>query len=87
MTNANQATKTPAAPPDFEGAMKELEGIVRKLESGNTALEAAIEDYARGMKLKEICEKKLADARLKVESIMASADGTVTTRPFDAPES
>ncbi len=62
--------------------MKELEAIVRRLESGNADLESAIADYLKGTQLKEYCEKKLADARLKVESIVKSADGTLSTQPF-----
>jgi exodeoxyribonuclease VII small subunit len=67
----------------FEQAMKELEAIVRKLESGSADLEASINDYARGMQLKEYCEKKLADARLKVETIVKSAEGALSVRPVD----
>lgn len=72
--------------PSFEQALKELETIVRKLESGNTELEAAIEDYARGMELKAVCEKKLAEARLKVDKIIAQPDGSISTMPLDADE-
>ena len=68
----------------FEEALKELEAIVRKLESGAGDLEASINDYVRGTELKAFCQKKLADARLKVESILKSQDGDVKTKPFDA---
>jgi exodeoxyribonuclease VII small subunit len=68
----------------FEEALKELEAIVRKLESGSGDLEASINDYVRGTELKAFCQKKLADARLKVESILKSQNGDVTTKPFDA---
>ena len=59
----------------FEAAMKELEAIVRKLEGGQGDLEGSITDYARGVELKEHCQKKLADAKLKVEKVIAGADG------------
>ncbi len=68
----------------FELALKELESIVRKLESGSGDLEASIADYVRGTELKEYCQKKLADARLQVESILKAPDGTLHTQPFDA---
>jgi exodeoxyribonuclease VII small subunit len=67
----------------FEAALKELEAIVRKLESGSGDLEASINDYVRGTELKAFCEQKLKDARLKVEKIVKTADGTAT-QPFDA---
>lgn len=68
----------------FEEALKELEAIVRKLESGTGDLEASINDYVRGTELKAYCQKKLDDARLKVESIIKHADGSTSTKPFDA---
>ena len=68
----------------FEAAMKELEAIVKALESGNADLDRAIADYQRGNALKEHCLAKLAEAKLKVEQISARADGSVTTTPFNA---
>lgn len=67
----------------FEAAMKELEAIVRKLEGGNGELETAISDYTRGMALKDHCMQKLAGAKLQVETLMQSEDGTVSTQPFE----
>ncbi len=71
----------------FEEAMRELESIVRRLEGGQAELEQSIQEYSRGMALKQHCQKRLADAALKVEKIMQSADGTVRTEPFDTAES
>lgn len=68
----------------FEQALKELENIVRKLESGQGELEASIADFERGTALKEHCQKKLSDARMKVEKIIQTADGTLATAPLDA---
>jgi exodeoxyribonuclease VII small subunit len=53
----------------FEEAMKELERIVRDLESGQVKLDDAVKAYERGAALKRHCEAKLADARTKVEKI------------------
>ncbi len=75
-----------AAKPDtqsFEDALKDLEAIVRKLESGSGDLEASINDYVRGTELKAYCEEKLKAARLKVESILKAPDGSLTTKSFD----
>ena len=60
----------------FEDALAELESIVRKLESGDAALEDSIALYERGAALKAHCEKTLKSAREKVEKIILSADGT-----------
>lgn len=67
----------------FEDALRELEGIVEKLERGDAPLEASIEIYQRGAKLKAHCEGKLKDAQLKVEKIVLSASGKASTEPFD----
>ncbi len=66
----------------FEEALKELEGIVKRLESGAEGLEQAIQDFARGTTLKNHCQKKLEEARLKVEKLSESADGTLRAEPF-----
>lgn len=66
----------------FEESLKELETIVRKLESGQTDLDSAIKDYERGNELRKNCEEKLAQAKLKVEKIIKNENGKVTTEPF-----
>lgn len=63
----------------FEEALKELEGIVRRLETGEASLEQAIGDYEAGMQLKSLCQKKLEEARLKVEKIVKDTSGQLTT--------
>ena len=74
---------TDIASMSFEQALKELEAIVRKLEAGQGELENSILDYERGNLLKAHCQKKLADARMKVEKIIQSADGKVAVGAFD----
>lgn len=59
----------------FEQALKELETIVRGLESGQVDLEKSIVDYTRGAQLKDHCLTKLNEAKLKVEQITKNADG------------
>ena len=66
----------------FEAAMKELEAIVRALESGSADLDKAIADYQRGNALKEHCLAKLSEAKLKVEQIQMRADGSLATKEF-----
>lgn len=70
----------------FEKALGELEEIVRSLESGKAPLEESISAYERGVSLKTYCEKKLAEARLKIEKITLSPDGTPRTENFDIKE-
>jgi exodeoxyribonuclease VII small subunit len=80
--------KEPILPKDiaglsFEDALKELEGIVQQLERGQVKLDEAITAYERGALLKKHCEQKLAEAKMKVEKIVFSADGSVGTQPAD----
>jgi len=68
----------------FEDALGELEGIVKSLESGSTPLEQSIAAYERGMRLKQLCESKLSEARLRVEKIALDSNGAVTgVSPFN----
>ena len=67
----------------FEDALKELEGIVKQLEQGQVKLDEAIAAYERGALLKKHCEQKLAEAKMKVDKIVFSADGTVGSQPAD----
>ena len=64
----------------FETAIKQLEEIVRKLESGQVDLETAIADYEKGNELRKICEEKLGEAKMKVEQIIKNSDGTISTK-------
>lgn len=70
----------------FEEAMGELQTIVRKLETGDSALEDSISDYERGTLLKTHCESKLNDAKAKIEKIILQKDGSVKTQPLDPEE-
>ncbi|MFN9110266.1 MAG: exodeoxyribonuclease VII small subunit [Bacteroidota bacterium] len=82
----NNPAETSAAPENvsFEEALKELEAIVRKLEGGSIDLESSIQDYLRGTELKQYCDQKLKEARMKVEAIMKTQDGGLATKPLDA---
>lgn len=77
-----QKTNADIAALSFEAAMKELEAIVRALESGSSDLDKAIADYERGNALKTHCLAKLSEAKLKVEQIQMKADGSLATAPF-----
>ena len=56
----------------FEDAMKELEKLVDSLDKGDVSLDEAIKAYDRGSQLKEYCEKKLNEAKMKIETIQSS---------------
>ena len=66
----------------FEEALEQLEEIVSKLEDGSINLEESIEEYTRGVHLKNHCETKLKEATLKVEQIIIDKDGKFSTKEF-----
>lgn len=54
---------------DFEAAIAELEGIVKKLEEGDLALEKSLELYERGVTLSRFCHSRLEEAERRIEIV------------------
>ena len=52
---------------DFEGAIAELESIVKKLEEGDLALEQSLGLYERGVQLSRFCHARLEEAERRIE--------------------
>jgi exodeoxyribonuclease VII small subunit len=78
-------TDTPQQQPSFEEALKALEEIVHKLESGDAPLDESIALYERGQQLRALCQTRLDAAQARIEAIILGPDGSPQgTRPFDA---
>lgn len=58
----------------FEDNLAELENIVRKLESGDVALEDAIAEFQKGMKISETLKKILNEAEETLVKIVGKND-------------
>lgn len=71
------------APLSFEDALAELDQIVRGLEGGTLKLDAAIQAFERGVRLRRHCEAKLAEVEARVEALVQRADGSLATRPLE----
>jgi exodeoxyribonuclease VII small subunit len=68
----------------FEDALKRLEAIVQRLESGEASLDESITLYTEGADLRLQCEGRLKSAQERIDKIVLGADGVPTgTRPFD----
>jgi exodeoxyribonuclease VII small subunit len=52
---------------DFEAAVAELEGTVKKLEEGDLPLEKSLELYERGVQLSRFCHARLEEAERRIE--------------------
>ncbi|MGA1863580.1 MAG: exodeoxyribonuclease VII small subunit [bacterium] len=59
----------------FEKALKQLEEIVHKLESGDLGLEDSLELFEEGIKLSRFCSKKLELAEKKIEMLTKDEKG------------
>lgn len=80
-------SESPNDPSDlsFEDALKQLEEIVRKLESGDVPLDQSISLYEQGEKLRGLCQQRLEAAQAKIEKITLDRDGNAKgVTAFDA---
>lgn len=71
---------------EFEAALKKLETIVENLETGDLTLEAALKQYEEGVRLADICSKRLSEAEKKVEVLMRTSGGKFKTVAFENDE-
>ena len=83
MSSANQPSNAPVEQLSFEAALRELEGIVSRLEQGEVDLEDSIALYERGQALKLHCEQKLKSAESRLEKIVTGPKGAERTEPID----
>ena len=60
----------------FEENLKNLEFLVKELETGNVPLEDAIKKYTEAMELAKNCSDKLNEATESVNKILSS-DGEI----------
>ena len=67
----------------FEKALKELEEIVHKLESGDLGLEDSLRLFEEGIKLSRFCSKKLEMAERKIEMLTKDEKGENQIIPAD----
>ncbi len=76
---------TPVETLSFEDALKELERIVSRLESGDATLDESLALYERGDRLRARCAERLDQAQTRIEAIRLDADGRPAgTQPFAA---
>ena len=66
----------------FENAMETLENIVQELESGDLALEKAMQRFEEGIKLSKFCSDKLDETEKKITLLTGNTDNTISETPF-----
>jgi exodeoxyribonuclease VII small subunit len=68
---------------DFESALKSLEEIVVRLESGDLTLDQSLELFEEGINISRFCNSKLEEAERKVGILVKTADGGFKETPFE----
>ena len=71
--------------PSFEESLAKLEGLVAKLEAGDTPLAELVAKFEEGSKLLASCEAQLRAAELRIEQLRRDQERT-TLEPMDLGE-
>jgi exodeoxyribonuclease VII small subunit len=69
----------------FEESLKKLEKLVEKLERGSLPLEEAMEAFAEGVRLVNVCNQKLDEVENRVQMLVKNGPAGWTTSGFEAP--
>ena len=69
---------------NFEASMKRLNEIVGSLENGDSTLEESLKLYEEGVRLSQVCMKRLTEAQQKIEMLMRDSSGKLATEELDA---
>lgn len=67
----------------YEESMKELEQLVKDLESGDLSLDESIKKFEKGMKLSKHCSSLLEDAEKKISVLIEKENGEFTEESFE----
>ncbi len=67
----------------FETSIKQLENIVKELETGELPLEKAILKFESGIKYSTYCNDLLDKTEKKISILLQDAEGNVKEEPFE----
>ena len=70
----------------FEEALKRLEAIVKRLETGDLSLEEALAGFEEGVGLVRFCRERLTAAEQRLQLLLEQADGAVVCRTWEEEE-
>ena len=59
---------------NFEEALKKLESIVSKMESGTIPLDKALSMYEEGVEISQLCLKELDEAEVRLKKLTKKLD-------------
>lgn len=79
-------TETNGPDIDFEATLKELENLVKQMESGDLGLEESLAAFERGVKLTRQCQAALKNAELRVRVLTENDEfEDLDTEPVSEP--
>lgn len=67
----------------FEENIKELEGIVKRLEAGEVSLDEMLGLFEEGIRRTKECTNQLKKAEQKITVLMENSDGEICETPFE----
>lgn len=73
---------SPSTTVSFEAALEQLQGVVKRLESGELSLEQSLQQFEEGVRLVRACQDQLTAAEQKVELLVKASAAGVETQPF-----
>ena len=68
---------------NFEKNLKELEEVVRTLESGNVTLDEMLTLFEKGVTLTKSCTKQLDKAEQKINILVKGENGEMIEKEFE----
>lgn len=68
----------------FEDSLKDLENIVTKLELGNLALDEALDEFEKGVKLAKQAQIQLQDAEQRIQILLTETTEAELTDFIDS---
>lgn len=71
-----------AKEPPFEDALKRLESIVDTMEAGELPLDQLLARFEEGTRLVRLCQTKLEEAELKIQTLEQTATGETELKPL-----
>jgi exodeoxyribonuclease VII small subunit len=69
----------------FDQALKKLEAIVEAMEGGDLPLETMLAKFEEGTRLAKLCQSRLEEAQLKIQTLEKNAAGQPILSPPGAP--
>lgn len=67
----------------FEEALEKLKEIVEQLDAGDLDLDASLKGFEKGVRLLDVCTKRLDEVEKRVELLVKDREGGLSLTPFE----